>query len=114
MDCTLAALIACFNWSGLFIDTGVAWQDRGDTFVVSGIEAFERSLPNGVTESGTEMVTREYDVRHNPYGRFSIGYLLDFGSVAIEVAATHRSSLDVGDDRGINSVGISARWFPFR
>lgn len=114
MECTLATLIACFSWSGLYIDTGVSYQDRGDTHVVSNLEQFERRLPNGVIESGTEMVTRVYDVRYNPYGRLALGYQLDFGSLVVSVEASHISSLETDDDRGINSLGIRARWFPFR
>jgi hypothetical protein len=29
MDCTLAALIACFSWSGFYLDTGISYQSCG-------------------------------------------------------------------------------------
>jgi len=114
MECTLATLIACFSWANLYIDGGLSYQDRGDTHVVSNLEQFERRLPNGVIESGTEMVTRVYDVRYNPYGRLALGYQLDFGSLVLSIEGAHRSSLKSDDDRGINSVQLRARWFPFR
>jgi hypothetical protein len=114
MDCTLATLIACFSWSGLYVDSGVSIQDRGDTYFVTAPEYFERPLTNGVVESGTEVVTREIDVRRNPYGRFALGYQVNIGSLVLSIEASHKSSLDTSKDRGINSLGISARWFPFR
>lgn len=106
MECTLATLIACFSWSGLYVDSEVTVLDRGvqtyinrDWWVRDG-QWNERTRINGRAD--------------NPYGRVSIGYQLQFPSVTLSFQAEHTSSLATTDDRGVNGLSIKARWFPFR
>lgn len=109
MECTLATLVACFSWSGLFVDTGVQLQDRGTAV------HYRTDTPQLV---GHEWVWntqwRTVDKPDNPYGRFGVGYVVDFGSAQLTLEANHTSSMQTGGDKGINAVSLSLRWFPFR
>jgi hypothetical protein len=93
MECSLAALIACFSWSNLYIDTSLSYLD----------------------------VTQEYVVRDerrveylSPYGGLALGLTVPFKDIQFSLEATHISSVATNHDRGINSISIHARWFPFR
>lgn len=105
MECTLSALIACFSWSGLYVDTGLQFHDVGPygrTYLDS---------PN----IETPIEYREFRLpARNPYGRFAIGFEVTFDSVTWTLAAQHVSSLDTGEDHGVNSVSLGMRWYPFR
>lgn len=98
MDCALATLhtlIACFSWSNLYLDGGMVFDD------INYVEI------NPVT---LESVA----IERNPFGRASLGYELRFKSATFSIEATHTSSLATNADRGVNSIGIKARWYPFR
>lgn len=101
MECTLATLIACFSWSGLFVDTGIAYQDKGEQW-------------SGYFHPTDKEPYKTANWRHNPYGRFGLGYEIQFRTVRWSIEAIHVSSIATNEDRGVNSIGISARWFPFR
>ena len=98
MECTLAALVACFSWSGFYIDGGLSIRDVKYAEVV---------------------IHSAYDVdyvarSHNPFGRLAFGFdarLSPTLSAAIEVS--HESSVRTGNDRGVNSAMFSVRWRPF-
>jgi hypothetical protein len=62
---------------------------------------------------GSREITSTDEAR-NPYGRFGLGYEINFQSVTWRIEATHVSSLATSKDRGVNSISINARWFPFR
>lgn len=107
--CSLHALLACFNLSGLYVDSGLSWQDTSLP---------HQELTTTTTDLGSviETVTVPYttDRPFNPYGRIALGYELRFSSVALALEASHTSSLAISDDRGINAVTLRARWYPFR
>jgi hypothetical protein len=112
MDCVLTSLhtlIACFSWSNLYVDGGLSYQD---------INVSRSEYRTTVNRDGNavETVTALYNWRddQNPYGRVALGYELRFSSVTWRVEASHLSSLDTGTDRGVNSLSLSARWYPFR
>lgn len=112
MDCaltTLHTLLACFSWSNLYIDGGLQYQDITVPRSVMRTTVYR-------TPSAVETVTALYswDDDQNPYGRLALGYELRFHSVSWRVEATHISSINTGTDRGVNAIGISARWYPFR
>lgn len=112
MDCALATLqtlIACFSWSNLYVDGGLSYQDSSPTH--QAWKTHVNRLP-GVTETVRTQYTTDEPL--NPYGRISMGYELRFPSVTLSLEASHTSSLDTGDDRGINAISIKARWYPFR
>jgi hypothetical protein len=112
MECTLATLIACFSWSGIYLDTGIAYKETGEHFTLIEHAALR-------TESG-ELVQESSRVSfdsapRNIYGHFAIGYELRFDSVVINLEAlSHDSSLETSKDRGENSYRLNLRWFPFR
>lgn len=113
MDCALTTLIACFSWSNLYLDSGVSWQDAGieHHYQQRSHDYIER---RGLTE---EVWTDErWQVRsaENPYGRIAFGYEIGFRSLTWRIEAAHVSSIAASHDRGINSVSIGARWYPFR
>lgn len=107
--CSLFALIACFNWSNLYLDTGLSYQDTSLTH--QEFDARVNHMPGVVETVITPYMT---DRPLNPYGRLSLGYELRFSTVTLAIEASHTSSLDTGDDRGINAVTLKARWYPFR
>lgn len=97
MECTLATLIACFSWSGLYVDTAISAQDAGIAFDVY---------------DGRQWSFR--DTSQNPYGVFAIGYSISFKSIDLALEASHRSSFALEDDKGVNAVTLRMRWHPFR
>lgn len=113
MECSLAALIACFSWSNLYIDGGVLYQDGGEHFTTNYVAS--AIVVDG--DHVSQMDAREAyasNVAQNPYGRLSLGYQIDFRNTSWRLEASHISSVATSKDRGINSIAISARWFPFR
>ena len=110
MDCTLAALIACFNLSGIYLDSGLSVQDYEPAYLKRW--DFISYNGDGVEETGwREEVSRS---SRNPYGKIAVGYELDLRSVRIALEAVHQSSIATNSDKGINSLALSVRWFPFR
>jgi hypothetical protein len=113
MDCTLAALIACFSWSGFYLDTGISYQDRGETL----ISEYDFAV---VDEAGGEIpelryrLTQYTDRVHNPYVNVALGYEVNFRAVSIRLQGSHTSSVATGQDKGINAITLGARWYPFR
>lgn len=109
MDCSLAALIACFSWSNLYIDSGLSVQDY----------SFEHQTERAsylFLDGAYQPMTYEVRSSHagNPYGRVALGYELNFRKVSWSMEASHVSSLNTDSDRGINAISINARWYPFR
>lgn len=95
MDCSLAALIACFSMSNLYVDAGLAYED---------VIYWEVNQTTLALES----------VPKNPMGRATLGYELRFRNAAFAIEASHVSSVVTGNDGGTNSIGIKARWYPFK
>lgn len=113
MECSLAALILCFSWSNLYVDGGIAYQDAGMYHEVVREESLSVVWGDDVRTSSNRQ-SWQYDRPANPYGRLSLGYEIKFDSISWRLEATHVSSIASGKDRGINSFGIGARWYPFR
>jgi hypothetical protein len=114
MECSIAALIACFSWSNLYVDTGLSYQDAG---IYQSYEEFnsERTVIDGLeTNSGWTDAKWQAHKAENPYGRLVLGYEINLKPITWRIEASHTSSLAGTHDRGINSVTVSARWFPFR
>jgi hypothetical protein len=112
MECTLATLIACFNLSGFYIDSGLMYLDSG--VQEQTIEHTNWTIINGTdyaTDRKTEVIA--HHSARNPYGRLSLGYEVNLNSVSFRLEAGHWSSLSTTRDRGINAVSLSARWHPF-
>lgn len=110
MDCTLAALLSCFSLSGVYIDSGLSVLD-------SEIPAYNLSAQQWQAPDQTLLRLEGHLVNpktENPYGRLAIGYEIDFMSVRVAIEASHLSSVATNKDRGINSLSLSMRWFPFR
>lgn len=107
MSCTIATLATCFSFANLYIDTGVSFQDRrtAEIAVIEEFRGYDGSL------IGSTMYT---DRAANPYGRLTLGYAIDVRSLTVALEGSHVSSLATSGDRGINSLEIRARWYPFR
>lgn len=99
MGCSLAALIACFSWSGLYLDTSVSYLDVKQTY------------PHWDETIGQQVNRSEY---LSPYGGLALGFSVPVQNVTVSLEASHISSLATSTDRGINSISLRARWFPFR
>jgi hypothetical protein len=109
ITCSIHALLACFSWSGFYIDGGLQYQDIDVPRAEMRTTAREG---RGAIETVTALY--KWDDDQNPYGRIALGYELNFPSITWRVEASHLSSIDTGTDRGVNAIGISARWYPFR
>lgn len=112
MDCTLATLIACFSWSGLYIDSGMSWQNRGETYVTQ-FGTYDRNLADGLPEALPYAFST--DKPSNPYMDVSVGYSVKIENVEVSLTVRgHRSSIATGADKGFNYARLGFRWFPFR
>lgn len=98
MGCSLAALIACFSWSNLYLESHVSVID---TPVV-------RYQFDGVNWTGNN----DYQ---NPYAGFAVGFVAPFRNGSVSIEAAHMlSSLENSNDKGINALSLRAQWYPFR
>jgi hypothetical protein len=113
MECTLATLIACFSWSGLYVETGVQAQDFHPTRYYSETTISPVMSNAGVTNQMTGLRNYEDQLGGNPYGRFAIGYDVEIGRLAWSLELLHVSSLVSNKDFGVNSVSLNVRWRPF-
>jgi hypothetical protein len=109
MDCSLFALLVCLNWSNVYIDTGLSYQD-------SSAEHQEWRTHVNVMPGVIETVHTQYTTTRplNPYGRIALGYEIRFTRVTLALEASHYSSFETADDRGVNALSLKARWYPFR
>lgn len=112
MSCTLATLKLCLSLSGIYVDSGLEYHDVGEWR--SQYETFD-TQHNGVHETGGTW--RSVNSPQNAYGRIGLGYeaQIDFGhsKVLLNAGWWHDSSISSGNDRGVNSFGIGAKFFPF-
>lgn len=111
MECSLAALIACFSWSNLYIDAQVSYQDRSVPYHEWAYEG-TTTAPSGLVETMYRSTITNED--ENPYMRNAIGLRLPFRKIDVSLEAFHHSSMSSDRDRGVNGVAIKAQWFPFR
>jgi hypothetical protein len=110
MECTLATLMACFSWSGLYLDSGLSYRDVGMPVTVSVPVTF--FTPNSSQVIGsTDVVVYE---PKNPYASISLGYETGANTWRLSLEAFHLSSLATGGDRGVNGVQAKLRIYPFR
>lgn len=115
MSCTLATLIACFSWSGLYVDAGVTAQESGvqrvsterTLILLSRGPLLGGSFIVGSDETET-MVSRGAD---NPYGRIALGYELEFSPSMKASLEVSRVQSAMGD--AVNGVSLNVRWYPF-
>jgi hypothetical protein len=107
--CSLAALVACFSWSGFYIDGGLSYQDS--EFPHQEWQTHVNRLP-GATETVTQLVT--VDDPYNPYGRAALGYEVNFRSVTLSAEAWYSGSLDDSGAPAVKGISIKARWYLFR
>ena len=107
--CSLFALIACFSWNNLYLDGGLQYQDAD----VQRTGHFTTVNHDGNAVE-TVITPFSYIADENPYGRLSLGYQIEFRSVTMALEISHISSLETNADRGVNTIGLRARWYPFR
>lgn len=112
MECTLATLIACFSWSGLYVDSGVSFVDSAETVIREDLEVTYSPGPDIPFE--TRVATKEDRFSRNPYGVLSIGYQVQMENFSWRLQASHRSSLKTDKDRGSNAIEFYMRWQPFK
>lgn len=108
MTCSIVALIACFSWSGFYVDGAAVVADGGIQRASDTYEFYGGKYH--LVGAG------QFDeTASNPYGRFALGYEIELSPqfrAALEIS--HQSSLDTSKDRGVNSASLSVRWYPFR
>ena len=112
MECTIAALIACFSWSGVYLDSGLSFQDIGTPY--QEWRTHVNHTPSGAIETVTQLET--LDDPFNPYGWVALGYQLDFRTWTIELSGRYgNASLDEDSPgKAIKSLNLGVRWYPFR
>lgn len=98
MECTLAAIIACFSWSNFYVD--------------SHLSVIDAPVRHYRFTGASYVEHREYQ---NPYAGFGIGIALPINNnLTISFEASHMLSSVTSRDDGINAVSVRARWYPFR
>jgi hypothetical protein len=118
MECTLAALIACFSWSGLYLDATTDFiRDRDPRYVESFYGENLYVMPaNGndpfLQRNMIREIGRNEREIESPYGRVSLGYEANLSNVRIDVSAFYQESMAV-TDRGEVGASVRVRWFPF-
>lgn len=110
MECSIAALIACFSWSGLYVDTGFTSMDLSTPR--QEWRTFNFTNSSGVHETGGSYVNASDYAKS--YGRFAVGYTLDFGSVQLSLEGSQTYGLASESVNRIRAVSVNARWYPFR
>jgi hypothetical protein len=118
MECTLAALIACFSWSNLYVDVGADFikdRDRqytesfyGETFYVMPTNGNEPFLERHVIRQ-IDSIEREV---FSPYIRPALGYEIDAGRMKLDFSVFYQESARVSD-RGEYGASIRLRVHPF-
>lgn len=112
MECTLATLIACFSWSGFYVDTGLAYREQVEHYML--IEHTAVLSDTGYLVQETSRTVSSATPRQ-VYGHLAVGYEFRLRSLSINVEAiSHDSRLDTNEDRGENAYRLNLRWFPFR
>jgi hypothetical protein len=113
MSCTLATLAACFSLSGIYVDSGVAYQDAGQ--YRERWEVITYDFPGGI--KGTSGMWVPDNEPQNMYGRLALGFQAELqlsrSKVVLSLEANHISSMATGRDRGVNGITFGARYFPF-
>lgn len=107
--CSLFALVACFSWSNLYLDGGLQFQDED-----AHRAGYYTSVNQSINAIETVITPFPYSADENPYGRFALGYQVEFKSITLSLEASHVSSLATNKDRGVNAISFKARWYPFR
>ena len=118
MECTLATLVACFSWSGFFVDAGLSYQDGG-LYKEYRTDTSALVVVDGEATANSDSAVLISHEATNPYVRIALGFeislsLGDLGLIELSVEAFHQSSLATDIDRGFNGGMISAKWYPFR
>jgi hypothetical protein len=119
MECTITALIACFSWSGLYLDTSADFiKDRGRPYTEQFYGESLYVMPaNGNEPFLQRNMIREIDSIErdvfNPYVRGSLGYEIDIHVVKLDFSVFYQESARVSD-RGEYGASIRLRVHPFR
>lgn len=111
MECSLFALIACFSWSNLYLDTEISYQDRSVPYHYWKDVSPTASDTGAVESAYTSTIGAD---GQNPYYRGAIGIKIPFQSIDVMAEVFHESSIATNKDHGVNGIAIRARWFPFR
>lgn len=116
--CSLAALITCFSWAHLYLETDVEMIRQPDrTFVDTYYGETLHVLPaDGGPDYIQKNVIREMDSSnraiHNPYAGLSLGYEVNIDNVRIDLSGFYRESARISDEPEIGAA-FRVRWFPF-
>jgi hypothetical protein len=121
MSCTLATLAACFSVSGVYVDTGLDYQDAGEWRWKPKTETIQvqtKSEGGEVYYHPLQYTATVVDSKaQNPYARIGLGYQMDLqmgqSKIMLTLLAYHQSSVATGNDRGVNGISFGARYFPF-
>lgn len=109
MECTIAALIACFRLSSFYVDGGLSYQDSD--FPRQEWRTHVNQMP-GVIETVTQLET--VDEPYNPYGRIALGYEFRFRYVTFAAEGFYSGSVDDAGAPAVKGISFKARWYPFR
>jgi hypothetical protein len=110
MECSLAALIACFSWSNLYIDNQISYQDHRIPYHYWRDVSPPPSQNGAVETAYVWTLGRE---NPNPYYRGAIGIRMPFKSIDVSAEVFRDTSISM-DGQGVNGLALRAQWFPFR
>jgi len=111
MECSLFALLACFSWSNLYLDSGISYQDRSVPYHYWANVSPPPSGTGAVETSYLSTIARD---DQNPYYRGAIGLKIPFRTIDLSAEVFHESSIESNRDHGVNGLAVRATWFPFR
>lgn len=117
-SCTLAALITCFSWSGLYLETNAEVIRQPDrTFVDTYYgETLHVMQADGGPDYIEKHVIREMDSSnravHNPYVGLSLGYEFNVENFRVDLQGFYRESARIADEPEIGAA-LRVRWFLF-
>jgi hypothetical protein len=107
--CSLFALIACFNWSGLYIDAGVEYYDAPLRSSLTH-ETLYRYDGRNYSYGGATDAIDHYGTK---YGYAALGYEFGGERLSFNLRLTHNSSFATSKDPGMNAISFGFRWRPF-
>jgi len=112
MECTLAALVACFSWSGLYLDVGGGYQ-QSRSYHINDYQYEFRFTNPGIIETGGFRTHEKTEFEDFGYGRALIGYEISMSNVRLALEGAWTKDLQHGSGT-TKSIGLSLRLYPFR
>jgi hypothetical protein len=110
VECSFAALIACFTWSNLYLDASAIALD--DAMMGRAEWRVDELRSDGLVETHGRYVW--VDDPFNPYGKLALGYQMQLGSVTFTAEVSRMESFEDSPENAVHALSVGMRWYPFR